>query len=49
MQLLQVSLLAKTMLSPLFPLHALALIPSLSRQGAALAHLDSLPTHDLVL
>ena len=26
-----------------FPLHALALIPLLSRQGAALAHLDSLP------
>ena len=38
--------------SPPFPLHALALILlslSLSRQGAALAHLDSLPTHDLVL
>ena len=34
--------------SPPFPLHALALIP-LSRQGAALAHLDSLPPHDLVL
>ena len=35
--------------SPPFPLHALALISSLSRQGAALAHLDSLPPHDLVL
>ena len=40
---------------PPFPLHALALIPPLSRQGAALAHLnslahlDSLPPHDLVL
>ena len=29
--------------SPSFPLHALALFPSLFRQGAALAHLDSLP------
>ena len=28
--------------SPPFPLHALALIPFLSRRGAALAHLDSL-------
>ena len=35
--------------SPPFPLHALALIPPLSRQGAALAYLDSLPPHDLVL
>ena len=36
--------------SPSFPLHALALIPlSLFRQGAPLAHLDSLPPHDLVL
>ena len=34
--------------SPPFPLPALALIP-LSRQGAAFAHLDSLPPHDLVL
>ena len=34
--------------SPPFPFHALALI-SLSRQGAALAHLDSLSPHDLVL
>ena len=35
--------------SPPFPLHALALILLFSRQGAALAHLDSLPPHDLVL
>ena len=35
--------------SPSFPPHALALIPFLSRQGAALTHLDSLPPHDLVL
>ena len=35
--------------SPPFPLHALALIPPLSRQGVALTHLDSLPPHDLVL
>ena len=37
--------------SPPFPLHALALIPSLSRQGAALALFDSLPIppQDLVL
>ena len=35
--------------SPPFPLHVPALISLLSRQGAALAHLDSLPTHDLVL
>ena len=35
--------------SPPFLLRALALIPPLSRQGAALAHLDSLPPHDLVL
>ena len=34
--------------NPPFPLHALALIP-LSRQGAALAHLDSPAPHDLVL
>ena len=34
--------------SPPFPLHALALIPFFSRQGAALAHLDSFP-HDVVL
>ena len=34
--------------SPLFPLHAPALIP-LSCLGAVLAHLDSLPPHDLVL
>ena len=34
--------------SPPFPLHALALIP-LSRQGAALAHLDYFFPHDLVL
>ena len=34
--------------SPPFPLHALALIP-LSHQDVALAHLDSLPPHDLVL
>ena len=34
--------------SPLLPLHAPALIP-LSCQGAALAHLDSLSPHDLVL
>ena len=34
--------------SPPLPLHALALIP-LSHQGAALAHLDSPPPHDLVL
>ena len=33
--------------SPPFPLHALFLIPLL--QGAALAHFDSLPPHDLVL
>ena len=33
--------------SPLFPLHATALIP-LSRKGAALAHLDSLLPDDLV-
>ena len=34
----------------LFPLHAPALIPpSLSRQGAALVHLDFLPAHHLVL
>ena len=32
-----------------FSLRAPALIPSLSRQGAALTHLDSLPSHDLVL
>ena len=31
------------------PLYALALIPPHSRQGAALAHLDSLPAHDLAL
>ena len=31
-----------------FPLHALALIP-LTRQDVALAHLDSLPSHNLVL
>ena len=35
--------------SPPFRLHALALIPPHSRQGAALAHLYSLPPHDLVL
>ena len=35
--------------SPPFPLHALALIPPRTRQGAALAHLDSLLPHDLVL
>ena len=35
--------------SPPFSLHALALIPPFSRQGAALAHLDSLPPDDLVL
>ena len=35
--------------SPPFPLHATAVIPLPSRQGAALAHLDSLPPHDLVL
>ena len=35
--------------SPPFPLHATAMILSLSRQGAALTHLDSLPPHDLVL
>ena len=34
---------------PPFPLHVPALISLLSRQGAALAHLDSLPTHDLML
>ena len=34
--------------SPPFPLNHLALIP-LSRQGVALAHLDSLTAHDLVL
>ena len=34
--------------SPPFPLHVAALV-LLSRQGAALAHLDSLPPHDLVL
>ena len=33
---------------PPFSLHALALIP-LARQGAALAHLDTLLPHDLVL
>ena len=38
----------RSLWSPLFPLHALALI-LLSRQGAALAHLDSFPVHDLVL
>ena len=38
----------RSLWSPLFPLHALALI-HLSRQGAALAHLDSLLPHDLVL
>ena len=32
-----------------FPLYALALILPLTRQGAALAHLDSLPPDDLVL
>ena len=35
--------------SPPFPLHAPALILSLSCQGVALAHLDSLLTYDLVL
>ena len=35
--------------SPPFPLHALALILPFSRQGAALAHPDYLPRHDLVL
>ena len=34
--------------SPPFPLHALALIPLLSHQGAALTHLDSLLPYDLV-
>ena len=35
--------------SPPFPLHALALIPLLSHQGAALTHIDSLLPYDLVL
>ena len=34
--------------TPPFPFHASTLLPLLSRQGAALAHLDSLPRHDLV-
>ena len=35
--------------SPPFPLHAPALTPPLSRQSAALAHLDSLSANNLVL
>ena len=35
--------------SPPFPLHSLALIPPLFRQDAALAYLESLSPHDLVL
>ena len=36
--------------SPPFPLHTPALIPSpLSRQDAALAHLNSIPPHDLII
>ena len=50
--LLALSILLGTCLpslwSPLFPLHGPALI-LLSRQDAALAHLDSLPPYDLVL
>ena len=39
----------RTPWSPLFLLHALTLIlPSLSRRGAGLTHLDFLPPHDLV-
>ena len=39
----------RSLWSPPFPPRALALILPLSRQGSALAHLDSLPPHDLVL
>ena len=38
----------RSLWSPPFPLHAPADL-LFSRQGAALAHLDSLPPHDLVL
>ena len=39
----------RSLWSPPFRIRALALIPPFSRQGAALAHLDSLLPHDLVL